>query len=202
MALWLKQDDGTLVEVTGGGGGAAQVPGAVICWAGQPGLEPAGWLSCNGAEYLIDDYPALFAVIGTAYGGDGSTLFAVPSLTDRIPRGADQTVGDEGGHAAPQAHDHALDHDHPPSDVVVAGLPGNTSIPMSGTFPELGGTERALSTEAFTGNYVGWLNTPDKMGETNIDNFVGTTGPSGDGDGGNWPPYVTLIYIISTGGTP
>ena len=41
---------------------------------------PDGWLPCNGGIYGIMQYQALFAVLGTTYGGDGKTTFAVPNL--------------------------------------------------------------------------------------------------------------------------
>lgn len=41
---------------------------------------PEGWMLCNGAMLNIQQYSALFALIGTTYGGDGSTTFALPNL--------------------------------------------------------------------------------------------------------------------------
>lgn len=41
---------------------------------------PYGWLPANGAKVPIATYTVLFDVIGTAYGGDGTTTFAVPNL--------------------------------------------------------------------------------------------------------------------------
>jgi len=39
---------------------------------------PVGWLPMNGQTLLTSDYPALFAVLGTAYGGDGDLTFKLP----------------------------------------------------------------------------------------------------------------------------
>ena len=41
---------------------------------------PEGWLPCDGQTLFIQTYEALFAVIGTTYGGDGKTTFKVPNL--------------------------------------------------------------------------------------------------------------------------
>lgn len=46
-----------------------------------------GWLLCDGRTYQIAQYQALFAVIGFTYGGNGSTLFAVPDLRGRAVAG-------------------------------------------------------------------------------------------------------------------
>jgi microcystin-dependent protein len=39
---------------------------------------PVGWLPMNGQTLAISDYPALFAVLGTTYGGDGDLTFKLP----------------------------------------------------------------------------------------------------------------------------
>ena len=48
-------------------------------------FAPAGWLSCDGQLYAVADYDQLFNTIGTTYGGDGQTDFAVPDLRGRLP---------------------------------------------------------------------------------------------------------------------
>ena len=74
---------------------------------------PNGWLRCDGSTYNISEYPALFAVIGTKHGGDGTTTFAVPNLHRKFREGTttDSEVGQSvsaglpnitGKHANPQ----------------------------------------------------------------------------------------------------
>lgn len=46
---------------------------------------PNGWQACDGSLLPIAEYDALFALIGTTYGGDGQTTFAVPDLRGRVP---------------------------------------------------------------------------------------------------------------------
>lgn len=46
---------------------------------------PNGWQACDGSLLPISEYDALFALIGTTYGGDGQTTFAVPDLRGRLP---------------------------------------------------------------------------------------------------------------------
>lgn len=48
-------------------------------------FAPYGWLDCDGRLYNIADYDTLYALIGTAYGGDGETTFGVPDLRGRVP---------------------------------------------------------------------------------------------------------------------
>lgn len=44
---------------------------------------PVDWLPCNGQSLSTDRYPALFAIIGTSWGGDGQTTFCLPNLNHR-----------------------------------------------------------------------------------------------------------------------
>ena len=48
-------------------------------------FAPQGWAFCNGALMPIAENDALFTLIGTTYGGDGQTTFALPNLQSRIP---------------------------------------------------------------------------------------------------------------------
>jgi microcystin-dependent protein len=48
-------------------------------------FAPQGWLLCNGQLLPISEYDTLFALIGTTYGGDGVTNFALPNLSSRVP---------------------------------------------------------------------------------------------------------------------
>ncbi|UJF33808.1 phage tail protein [Paenibacillus hexagrammi] len=60
---------------------------------------PVGWVMCNGQLLNINEYQALFALIGTTYGGDGQTTFAVPDLRGRLPihMGNGYTLGQMAG---------------------------------------------------------------------------------------------------------
>jgi microcystin-dependent protein len=48
-------------------------------------FAPVGWSFCNGGLIPIDQNDALFNLIGTTYGGDGQTTFALPNLQSRFP---------------------------------------------------------------------------------------------------------------------
>lgn len=47
-------------------------------------FAPEGWVLCNGQQLPIKGHEALFNLLGTTYGGDGVTAFAVPDLHGRI----------------------------------------------------------------------------------------------------------------------
>src|SRR5262249_21134625 len=61
-------------------------------------FAPLGWADCNGQLMSIAQNTALFALIGTTYGGDGQTTFALPDLRSRIPIGMQGgNIGAAGG---------------------------------------------------------------------------------------------------------
>ena len=78
----------------------SSMAGQIIPWPAA-GNIPVGWLECDGRALSPTDYPRLFAVIGTAYGGDGVAAFNLPDLRGRVPLGrsashaAGQQVGAE-----------------------------------------------------------------------------------------------------------
>lgn len=57
--------------------------GEIRMFAGN--FAPAGWLFCEGQLLAISENETLFQLIGTTYGGDGETTFALPDLRGRIP---------------------------------------------------------------------------------------------------------------------
>lgn len=71
--------------------------GTVIPYAGTQasiaGLTSLGWLLCNGRSLQISSYQALYNAIGTAYGGDGSSVFNLPDLRGQFLRGVDMGAG-------------------------------------------------------------------------------------------------------------
>ena len=56
-------------------------------------FPPQGWAACDGSILPISQYDALFALIGTTYGGDGQTTFALPNLQSRMPIHSGQGLG-------------------------------------------------------------------------------------------------------------
>ena len=62
-------------------------------------FPPRGWAFCNGQLLPINQNQALFALLGTQYGGNGQTTFALPDLRGRVPlhEGPGHSLGQEGG---------------------------------------------------------------------------------------------------------
>ncbi|MBO9592048.1 MAG: phage tail protein [Niabella sp.] len=68
-------------------------------------FPPRGWASCNGQLISIAQNDALFALLGTTFGGDGITTFALPDLRGRVPVGmgpqapgiSNRTIGEKSG---------------------------------------------------------------------------------------------------------
>ena len=65
--------------------------GEVKLFAGN--FNPRTWMLCQGQILPINSYQALFSIIGTYYGGDGRTTFALPDLRGRMPIGVGQGPG-------------------------------------------------------------------------------------------------------------
>jgi len=57
--------------------------GQIMMFAGN--FAPRGWATCDGQLLQISSNQALFSLLGTAYGGDGRTTFALPDLRGRFP---------------------------------------------------------------------------------------------------------------------
>jgi microcystin-dependent protein len=62
-------------------------------------FTPQGWLPCNGQPLAIQQNAALYELIGTTYGGDGQSTFALPDLRGRVPvhQGNGYVQGESGG---------------------------------------------------------------------------------------------------------
>jgi len=71
--------------------------GEIRMFAGN--FSPAGWQFCDGSLLSISENETLFQLIGTTYGGDGQSNFAVPDLRGRIPihQGGGFTLAETGG---------------------------------------------------------------------------------------------------------
>ena len=63
----------------------------IVLWA--PNFAPRGWAFCNGAILSIAQNTALFSLLGTTYGGNGQTTFALPDFRGRVPVGVGQGPG-------------------------------------------------------------------------------------------------------------
>lgn len=56
-------------------------------------FAPLGWVFCDGTNYSLAEYTAAFSILGTTFGGDGQSNFAVPDLRGRVAVGTGQGTG-------------------------------------------------------------------------------------------------------------
>jgi microcystin-dependent protein len=114
-------------------------------------FAPAGWMFCEGQLLPISENETLFNLIGTTYGGDGQSTFALPDLRGRIPIhfGSGFTLAETGGVetitlTVPQipAHSHpevvsqlAATTSTPANNVLLASAPLATTLPYGTDAP-------------------------------------------------------------------
>lgn len=147
-------------------------------------FAPAGWAFCSGQLMPISENDALFNLIGTTYGGDGQTTFALPDLQSRLPMhmgtGAGlspRTIGEKSGvETVTLTVNQIPQHSHNPLSVSGSG---DQSTPQNGTWA-------GVTTSIYTSNAPGTAFNP-------------TLGSS---TGGNQPhenrmPFLAVSFIIS-----
>ncbi|MGH9459366.1 MAG: phage tail protein [Thermoanaerobaculia bacterium] len=149
-------------------------------------FAPKGWAFCNGQFMPINQNQALFSLLGTTYGGNGQTNFALPDLRGRtaIHTGSGFPLGQQGGETA-----HTLN---------VAEMP--THIHQGR------GTSAAASTADPTGNLFG--STPSAIGpiySKTSTNLASMNGAAIGNQGGSQPhenmqPYLTINFCIALQG--
>ena len=125
-------------------------------------FAPQGWASCNGAFLPIRAYPGLFSVIGTTYGGNGSTTFALPNLAALVamhfgagPGLTPRVIGQTGGEPVVMLNaDQLAVHSH----AVTASTQGGSDSPKGNAwglatvnvYANSGTTNLAMSTDGIT----------------------------------------------------
>jgi microcystin-dependent protein len=142
-------------------------------------FAPAGWMFCAGQLLPISEYETLFNLIGTTYGGDGQSTFALPDVQSRVPvhQGNGVTLAETGGVetvtltvAQLPAHTHAL---------LASSTAGSAISPQAGV---LGGSFQLAP-------YLNDLPT------TAMGDAVQPVGGSQPHD--NLQPYLCVSFIIS-----
>jgi microcystin-dependent protein len=109
-------------------------------------FAPRGWAFCDGQLIQVQDNEALFSLLGTIYGGDGRTTFALPDLRGRLPihTGSGpgltpRTQGSQGGEenvtvTAQQLPSH-------PHTAPGTSAGADTNVPPGGRLPAVAGSE-------------------------------------------------------------
>lgn len=149
-------------------------------------FAPVGWERCAGQLMQISQYSALFSLLGTVYGGDGSTTFALPDLQGRVPVSFGQGTGLAayeqgqvgGAESVTLTADQLAPHAHP----VAGSTQATTKSPVE-------------AVPAFTAAGSSYGTVQDaEMSASMI-------GPSSGGSGHpNLPPYLVLNWCIATQG--
>jgi microcystin-dependent protein len=163
--------------------------GEIRIFAGN--FAPLNWAMCDGQVMPIPPNTALFWLLGTMYGGDGRTNFALPDLRGRAPimygQGpglSDYTEGQPGGAASVTLLDAQMPtHQHAAMGNPNAGTVGN---PEGAVWAASGGRGRPST-------YVGSPG-PPPVSAPMSSNAVGKTGENLPHN--NLPPYLALTFII------
>lgn len=169
--------------------------GEIRLFAGM--YPPANWHLCDGSLLKINDYQPLYALIGTNYGGDGVTTFAVPDLRGRVPIGqgagtglTPRTLGQNGGAETVTLTEANMGpHTH---SVLTAGV--------TATSPTPGASVMYANTTSPTTQYLKSGLGTDAATPTNP--IGGTISTSSAAAGhANVMPTAILTYIIALNGT-
>jgi microcystin-dependent protein len=143
-------------------------------------FAPAGWMFCHGQLLPISENEVLFQLIGTTYGGDGESTFALPDLRGRIPihQGDGFILAETGGAEQITLTTSQIPfHSHP---LLASGVGGQQSNPGNLVLASVTGTD-IYSGDVPLGNMA-----PAAIGP------VGGSQPHT-----NFQPYLCVNFIIS-----
>lgn len=151
-------------------------------------FAPKGWAMCNGQLLPINQNQALFSLLGTTYGGDGQTNFALPNLQGRVPvdNGTDPfgnpyTLGQRGGEPAHTLTVNELPaHVHTATGAVTAI--GNLPSPANNVWAANGASPYGPATDA------------------SVMNAAAVTATGGSQPHSNLQPYLVLVFCIALQG--
>lgn len=154
----------------------------IISW----NFAPQGWAFCNGQFLPINQNQALFSLLGTTYGGNGQTTFALPDLRGRVPIHVGQgfLLGQAGGQ-----ENHTLTLSELPTHTHVMQASSTTDA-VNGTPVPTGNLLAAAQGQIYTAN------------TSNLTTLLPSTVPNvgGSQPHSNQQPYLTLNFIIALNG--
>lgn len=154
-------------------------------------FAPRGWAMCNGSILAISQNTALFSLLGTNYGGNGTSNFGLPNLQGSVPIGqgtgpglTPREVGETGGEQA--------------VTLLTSNMPAHTHIPkcLSGAGGASSPAGDAWASGVPRGKqlYASGIGTPQTM------NAGALTSAGGNLPHNNMPPYLALTFIIAMAG--
>lgn len=156
--------------------------GEIRIFAGN--FAPAGWMFCEGQLLPISENETLFQLIGTTYGGDGQSTFALPDIRGRLPihqgqgTGSAYIMGQSGGAEEVTLTTQQIPaHNHP---LLASADPGGAITPAGNTL----GAGASVQVYRPIG--------------ANVPANAGSVGPAGGSQPHtNFQPYICMNYIIS-----
>jgi microcystin-dependent protein len=152
--------------------------GEIRMFAGN--FAPAGWMFCSGQLLPISENEVLFTEIGTTYGGDGQSTFALPDFRGRLPmhKGNGFIIAETGGvESVTLTVSQIPSHSHP---VLGTNDGGQQSVPNNVIFGRTTGNDIYASDTPFVNMAPG---------------LVSATG--GSQPHSNFMPYLCVNFIIS-----
>ena len=162
--------------------------GEIRMFAGN--FAPSGWALCDGQLLSVSQHDALFSLLGTSYGGDGRTTFALPDMRGRIPIHAGSGPG-----LSPRSLGTAGGSEQ--ETITIGQLPshGHPLQTIDETATEISPENRMLgrTTAGAAAAYTGVL-TPQAMNSESI-SYAGDDQPHT-----NLMPYLCIHFIIALTG--
>lgn len=160
--------------------------GEIRIFAGN--FAPTGWAFCNGQLLAISQNTALFSILGTAYGGDGRSTFALPDLQGRAPmfygQGLGLTARTRGQAIGTETHTLSLPE-------IPAHTHSLTAHSGNGHTDQAAGSAMARSPSGI----------PQYAPDFNATMAADAVSATGDGQPhNNMQPYLTLNFIIALQG--
>jgi len=157
-------------------------------------FAPYGWVFCNGQILSIAQYTALFSLLGTTYGGDGKSNFALPNLQGNAPmhwgQGAGlsaHSLGETGGSTTVTLITSQMPlHSHPINCIDGGRVGGQSGQPANATLVKTGGSP----TNAYTSGGA--------QNQSLSPSAVAAVG--GNQPHNNMMPYLTLNFCIALQG--
>lgn len=150
-------------------------------------FPPRNWAQCNGQTLPINQYQALFALLGTYYGGNGVNTFALPNLQGRAPihmgnyQGNNYVIGQIGGEAT-----HVL---------MTSQIPSHThSLTASSSAPSAPSPSGNLWATPSNDAYAPQANANTTLSPASLANTGNNQGHD------NMAPYLTLNFCIAMAG--
>ncbi len=182
--------------------------GQIVMFAGN--FAPRSWAFCDGQLLAISSNTALFSILGTTYGGDGRTTFALPDLRGRAPIApghgpglSDYRLGQRGGlESVTLSLAQMPSHNHIASGGATSNVKLSTddavrTTPQAGDVPAVGNFTSGIATEKVK-SFGPANNTVDGQSITS-GITIGNNGGSQFHE--NRPPFLAVNYIIALQGT-